>query len=71
METVFNLIFLMELVINAYGHWFWEFWKSGWNKVGPPPPPSLGVRGKRGSGQRPAWAAAPRDTAPLAVALTV
>ena len=25
-ETV---VFLIELFINMYGHWFWDFWMSG------------------------------------------
>jgi hypothetical protein len=28
----FNIIFIMELVINIYGLWWREFWASGWNK---------------------------------------
>lgn len=31
MEYSFTIIFLVELVINMYGHWFSEFWSSGWN----------------------------------------
>jgi len=31
LEDLFNVIFLIELVVNFYGTWFWEFWKSGWN----------------------------------------
>lgn len=30
-EDVFNIIFLIELLINGYAHWFVKFWISGWN----------------------------------------
>ena len=30
-EDIFNWIFLIELLINAYGHWFRPFICSGWN----------------------------------------
>merc|ERR1719204_843219 len=30
-EYFYVYAFLVELVINMYGHYFWEFWKSGWN----------------------------------------
>jgi len=32
LETTFNLIFFIELIVNAYGHWLWPFWRSGWNQ---------------------------------------
>lgn len=31
LEYMFNVLFLIELVLNMYGHWFWEFWRDGWN----------------------------------------
>jgi len=31
-NLMFNLIFIIELVINVYGRWWHEFWASGWNK---------------------------------------
>ena len=31
MEDFFNLIFLFELIINAYANWFWPFICSSWN----------------------------------------
>ena len=31
MEDVFNVIFLVELVVNLYGSWFKAFWRDGWN----------------------------------------
>jgi len=31
-NLMFNLIFIIELVINLYGRWWHEFWASGWNK---------------------------------------
>jgi len=31
MEDLFNVIFLIELIVNAYGAWFFRFWSSGWN----------------------------------------
>jgi hypothetical protein len=31
MEDIFNSIFLIELLVNAYAHWFVKFWASGWN----------------------------------------
>ena len=31
MEVTFNLIFLVELIYNAYGHWARDFWYSSWN----------------------------------------
>ncbi len=30
-ENIFNSIFLFELIINMYAHWFCEFWVSAWN----------------------------------------
>jgi len=30
-EIIYNVIFTIELGINIYGHWWCEFWKSGWN----------------------------------------
>jgi len=30
-DTVFNVLFLIELLINAYGSWFWPFISQGWN----------------------------------------
>lgn len=30
-EIVYNVIFTIELGINIYGHWWCEFWRSGWN----------------------------------------
>ena len=31
MEDFFNLVFLVELLVNAYGHWLKRFWCSSWN----------------------------------------
>ena len=31
LEDVFNLIFLVELLVNMYGHWLKRFWCSSWN----------------------------------------
>lgn len=31
LDVFFNLAFLVELIVNMYGFWFWRFWKSGWN----------------------------------------
>jgi hypothetical protein len=31
-NLIFNFIFISELVINMYGRWWRQFWKSGWNK---------------------------------------
>lgn len=31
LELFFNIVFLIELLLNMYGHWAMEFWKSGWN----------------------------------------
>lgn len=30
-EIIFTVIFTVELVLNAYAHWFWPFIKDGWN----------------------------------------
>jgi len=30
-EYFYVYAFLVELLINMYGHYFWEFWRSGWN----------------------------------------
>lgn len=30
-ENVFNSIFLVELLVNMYAHWWCEFWVSAWN----------------------------------------
>jgi len=30
-EDTFNIIFLIELIVNLYGNWFFPFWRSGWN----------------------------------------
>lgn len=30
-EYFYVYAFLIELVVNMYGHFFWAFWKSGWN----------------------------------------
>lgn len=30
-EWFFNILFLVELLINMYAHWMKPFWKSGWN----------------------------------------
>lgn len=26
LTCVFNICFLIELIINLYAHWFWKFW---------------------------------------------
>lgn len=31
LEDMFNLIFLVELLVNMYGHWLKRFWCSSWN----------------------------------------
>ena len=31
LEDFFNIIFLFELLTNAYGHWLRRFWCSSWN----------------------------------------
>lgn len=30
-EYIFNVSFLIELIVNMYGSWFTRFWASGWN----------------------------------------
>lgn len=30
-EYFFAYVFLIELLVNFYGNYFWEFWKSAWN----------------------------------------
>lgn len=30
-EYFYVYAFLIELIVNMYGHFFWAFWKSGWN----------------------------------------
>merc|ERR1719453_3045337 len=30
-EVTFNVIFLVELILNMYANFFWKFWKNGWN----------------------------------------
>jgi hypothetical protein len=30
-DTFFTVVFTVELVINAYAHWFWSFALDGWN----------------------------------------
>lgn len=31
LERIFGFIFLIELIINMYAHWFFRFWKDLWN----------------------------------------
>jgi len=31
LEDAFNVIFLIELILNWYGKWFFSFWNDGWN----------------------------------------
>jgi len=31
LEWFYVYAFLIELILNMYGHYFWAFWKSGWN----------------------------------------
>lgn len=31
LEYMFNIVFLIELLLNMYGHWFVLFWKDAWN----------------------------------------
>lgn len=31
LESFFNVVFLLELLLNMYGRWCWPFWRSGWN----------------------------------------
>eukprot|EP00746_Dinoflagellata_sp_MGD_P065134 gnl/MRDRNA2_/MRDRNA2_27145_c0_seq1.p1 gnl/MRDRNA2_/MRDRNA2_27145_c0~~gnl/MRDRNA2_/MRDRNA2_27145_c0_seq1.p1 ORF type:complete len:675 (-),score=131.08 gnl/MRDRNA2_/MRDRNA2_27145_c0_seq1:84-2108(-) len=30
-EVTFNVIFLIELILNMYANFFWKFWQNGWN----------------------------------------
>jgi len=30
-EYFFGVVFTIELIYNMYGHWYVDFWKSGWN----------------------------------------
>ena len=30
-DLVFTILFTVELVVNMFGHWFWEFWQDSWN----------------------------------------
>lgn len=30
-DTIFNVLFLIELLINMYGSWMWPFLSQGWN----------------------------------------
>ena len=50
LEDFFNLIFLVELILNAYAHWFWPFLCSAWNVRGPcrPCPPLQHYSSTRG-----------------------
>jgi voltage-gated sodium channel len=31
LNSMFNVIFLVELLFNLYGSWFLNFWRSSWN----------------------------------------
>lgn len=31
LEICFNVLFTIELAMNMYGHWFFNFWKDVWN----------------------------------------
>lgn len=31
LNLFYNIAFTIELAINIYGHWWCEFWRSGWN----------------------------------------
>jgi len=31
LEYIFNFLFLIELILNMYGHWFFKFWRDSWN----------------------------------------
>jgi len=31
LDDTFNTIFILELLINLYGLWFYAFWRDGWN----------------------------------------
>ena len=43
-ETSFNIIFLLELLINFYGKFFFSFWYDPWNvfDFGAPNSPAAG-----------------------------
>ena len=28
LEYIFNFLFLIELILNMYGHWFFKFWRD-------------------------------------------
>jgi len=30
-DTIFNVLFLIELLVNVYGSWMWPFLSQGWN----------------------------------------
>ena len=30
-DMVFTILFTIELVVNMFSHWFWEFWQDSWN----------------------------------------
>merc|ERR1719272_4374 len=30
-DLFFNIVFLIELLLNMYGSWFWRFWRNSWN----------------------------------------
>merc|ERR1711904_453328 len=32
-ELAFNLIFLVELLMNMHAHWFLPFWTNSWNVI--------------------------------------
>merc|ERR1712137_303528 len=32
LNMIFNVIFLAELIVNMYGRWWCEFWRSNWNR---------------------------------------
>jgi len=31
LEGFFVYVFLLEVLVNMYGHYWWKFWSSGWN----------------------------------------
>lgn len=31
LEDFFNILFLSELLLNMYGHWWYQFWRDAWN----------------------------------------
>lgn len=31
LSDLFNIAFLIELIINMYAFWLWDFWKDAWN----------------------------------------